>query len=61
MKIFLYAKAVAALVGSIAVALLGIYGPETKVGAVLIVVSAVATVIATYVVPNAAPGKHEAV
>jgi hypothetical protein len=48
-----YSKAIAAFVGSLTTALLGIYGPETKVGAALVVVAAVATVVATYRLPNA--------
>lgn len=48
-----YSKAIAAFVGSLTTALLGIYGPETAVGAVLVVVAAIATVVATYRVPNA--------
>lgn len=53
MKILNYAKAIAAFVGSLTTALLGIYGPDTQVGAVLVVIAAVATVVATYTVPNA--------
>lgn len=48
-----YAKSIAALVGAIVTALLGVYGPDTEVGAVLTVVAAVATAVATYTVPNA--------
>lgn len=48
-----YAKAIAAFVGSLTTALLGIYGPDTSFGAALVVVAAVATVVATYQVPNA--------
>lgn len=47
------AKAYVALVGSIAVGLLAVYGPETVVGQVLTVVAIIATAIATFVVPNA--------
>lgn len=46
------AKAYVALIGAIATALLGIYGPETTVGQVLIVIVAVATAVVTFVVPN---------
>ena len=46
------AKAYVALVGAIATALLGIYGPDTQVGQVLTVVVAIATAIATFAVPN---------
>lgn len=46
------AKAYAALVGSVATALLGVYAADTKVGQVLTVVSIVATAVATWRVPN---------
>lgn len=46
------AKAYAALVVSIVTGLLGIYGPDTQVGKALIVVSVIATAVATWVVPN---------
>ena len=49
------AKAYVALVGAIAVALLGIYGPETTVGHWLTVIAAVCTAIATFAVPNKQP------
>lgn len=48
------AKAVAALIGSVATALLAIYGPDTQVGHVLTVVVAIVTAVATYAVPNTA-------
>lgn len=48
-----YAKMYAALIGSIATALLGVYTADTKVGQVLTVVSVIATAIATFAVPNA--------
>lgn len=46
------AKAYAALVGAVCTALLGIYGPETKVGQALTVTLAVVTAVATWTVPN---------
>jgi hypothetical protein len=46
------AKAYIALVGSVATALLGIYGPETDAGHILTVIVAVATAVATFAVPN---------
>lgn len=49
------AKAYVALVGAIATALLGIYGPDTQVGQILTVVVAIATAIATFAVPNRDP------
>ena len=47
------AKAYVALAGSIATALLAVYGPETSVGQVLTVVSVVATAVGTWAIPNA--------
>jgi hypothetical protein len=47
------AKAYVALLGAIATALLGVYGPDTSVGQVLTVIVAVATPLATWAVPNA--------
>lgn len=47
------AKAYVALVGTIATALLTVFTADTTVGKVLVVVSIVATAIATYAVPNA--------
>lgn len=44
-------KAYAALVGSIATALLGIYA-DSKTGHVLTVIAAVCTAVGTWVVPN---------
>ena len=49
------AKAYVALAGSIATALLAVYGPETQVGRVLTVVTVVATAFGTWAVPNALP------
>jgi hypothetical protein len=46
-------KAYVALVGSIATALLAVYGPETAVGQVLVVLSIVATAFGTWRVENA--------
>lgn len=48
-----YAKAIVALVGAIATALLVQYGPDTEIGAVLTVVSIIATAILTYLTSNA--------
>lgn len=47
------AKAYAALVGSLAAALLGVFAADTAVGQVLTVVVVVATAVATWRVPNA--------
>lgn len=47
------AKAYVALVGSLATALLAVYGPDTQIGHWLTVIVAVATAVATFVVPNA--------
>lgn len=46
-----YLKAYAALIGSAATALLGIYTADTQVGKILTVVSVLATVVATWAVP----------
>lgn len=54
------AKAYVALIGSIATALLAVYGPDSEVGKVLVVISAVATAVVTFAVPNAkAPAEPE--
>lgn len=45
-------KAVAAFVGSVATALLGLYGPDTTIGHVLTIVVAVATALAVFQFPN---------
>ena len=59
-KILPYAKGIAALVGSVCTALLGIYGPETDMGRILTVVAAVATAVVTWAIPNADPaGTHQ--
>lgn len=56
-----YLKAYAALVGSIATALLAVYTADTEVGKVLTVVSVVATAVVTWRVPNLDPrGRHQA-
>lgn len=47
------AKAYAALVGSIATALLGVYAADTPVGRVLTVLAIVATTVGTWCVRNA--------
>lgn len=47
------AKAVAALVGTIATALLAVFTADTKVGQVLTVLSVAATAFATWRIPNA--------
>lgn len=48
-----YLKAIATLVGTIVTGLLGIYASDTPVGQVLLVVSVIATAVATWTVPNA--------
>lgn len=50
-----YAKAIAALIGSICTALLGIYTADSSLGQVLTIVSAIATAVATFQVPNRHP------
>ena len=50
-----YLKAYAALIGSIATALLAVYATDTTIGQVLTVVSVIATAIATWAVPNLDP------
>lgn len=47
------AKAYIALLGTIATALLAVFTADTTVGKVLVVISVVATAVATYKVPNA--------
>ncbi|VXC42901.1 hypothetical protein [Nocardioides sp. AX2bis] len=58
-----YLKAYAALVGSLATAMLGIYAPDTVAGQVLTVAVALTTAIATFAVPNIPAtepdGEHE--
>lgn len=49
-----YAKAIVAIVGAGATALLGIAAPHTTVWNVATVVAAMATAAAVYLVPNAA-------
>jgi len=51
-KVLPYLKAYAALIGSIATALLAVYTADTEVGKVLTVVSVVATAVVTWAVPN---------
>jgi hypothetical protein len=46
------AKAYVALVGSVATALLALYGPDTQVGHILTVVVALATAFSVHQVPN---------
>jgi len=53
MKFAQSAKAYAALVGSIATALLAVFGPDTTVGHVLTVLAVIATAVTTYRIPNA--------
>lgn len=48
-----YAKAYAALIGSLCTALLGVYAADTTVGKVLTVVSVLATTFVTFQVKNA--------
>lgn len=50
------AKAIAALVGSIATALLAVYTGDTSVGKVLTVVAVVATAVSTWAVTNVPSG-----
>lgn len=54
------AKAYAALIGSIATALLGVYAADTPAGKILTVLSVVATAFATWRIPNKDPeGEHQ--
>jgi hypothetical protein len=53
------AKAYVALGGAIATALLGVFAADTVVGQVLTVVAVIATAVATWATPNAAPDKVE--
>lgn len=48
-----YLKAIATLVGTIVTGLLGVYTADTNIGHALVVISIIATAIATWVVPNA--------
>lgn len=48
----LYAKAYAALVGSLATAALGVYGPDNDPGHVLTLVVALSTVLAVWAAPR---------
>ena len=51
-KIMQSAKAVAALVGAIAVSLVAVVGSDSQAAQIVAIVIAVCTGIATYVVPN---------
>jgi hypothetical protein len=55
-----YSKAVAAIVGAGVTAALGIWGPETPVGQVLVVVAAVLTAVSVYGVSNEPAAPSEA-
>ena len=56
-----YLKAYAALIGSIATALLAVYASDSSAGQVLTVVSVIATAVATWAVPNLDPkAEHQA-
>lgn len=60
MKFLPYLKAYAALIGATTTALLGVFASDTTVGQVLTVISVIATVFATYRVPNLDPeGQHQ--
>lgn len=48
-----YAKAIVALIGSIASGLLGVYATDTTVGQVLTVLVVIATAVGTWTLPNA--------
>lgn len=48
-----YAKAIVALVGTVATALLGLYAADTEVGKVLMVISVIATAVGTWFTANA--------
>lgn len=50
-----YLKAYAALVGSVATALLAVYTADTEVGKILTVVAIVATTVGTWAIPNLDP------
>lgn len=50
-----YLKAYAALVGSVATALLAVYAQESQVGHWLTVLSIIATCVGTWAVPNLDP------
>lgn len=54
-KVLPYLKAYAALAGSVATALLALYGPDTSVGRVLTALAVVATAVSTWAVPNLDP------
>lgn len=46
------AKFYVALAGAVATALLSVFGPDSRVGQVLTVISVVATAVGVYLVPN---------
>lgn len=46
------AKAVAAIIGAGVTAALGIWGPDTTVGQILVVAAALCTAAGVYLVPN---------
>lgn len=50
------AKALAALIGSIATALLAVYSGDTPAGKALTVIAVVATAVSTWAVTNIPPG-----
>lgn len=52
MNLARYAKAIAAIGGAGVTAALGIWGPQTPVGQVLVVVAAVLTAVGVYMTPN---------
>ena len=49
-----------ALIGVVATALLGVFGPDTQVGKVLTIVVAIATAIASFKVSKAAKAARQA-
>ncbi len=55
-----YRKAIAAVGGTAVTAALGVWGPDTNVGHLLIILGAALTTLGVYVVPNApAPAASE--
>ena len=52
-----YTKAIVAVIGAGATAALQIWGPDTNVGRVLTVVSALVTAAGVYLLPNEQPAK----
>lgn len=60
-NVFAYAKAIAALLGSIVTGLLAVLPPEQYQW--LVIVGVIATTVATFVIPNTPadePGRHSA-